>query len=77
MRKFLIRWWYTGNWQQERTLEAICRSNAGGCSWCAGTGRTIALCPAGHHNHNITVMCGNCKGTGVAPIVYMDELNSR
>jgi len=23
MRKFLIRWWYTPNWRQDRTRQAI------------------------------------------------------
>ena len=23
MRKFLIRWWYTSNWPQERTRQTI------------------------------------------------------
>lgn len=30
MRKFLIRWWFTPNWPQDRSLECVIRWNESG-----------------------------------------------
>ena len=44
----------------ERTFEAP------PCGWCSGTGKVKVPCPADHHDHDITIACGRCQGTGVA-----------
>lgn len=42
------------------------RTNFTRCSFCCGAGKLMIRCPASHHNHDITISCGRCGGTGFA-----------